>query len=112
MKKANYKVIGVMSGTSLDGIDLVYVNFDFKNSWSYKILKAETIPYPLNWQETLGAAINYSEERLEELNKKYTNFLAGIISRFIENYQIKDIDAVCSHGHTIKHEPRKRYNYS
>lgn len=109
MKKANYKVIGVMSGTSLDGIDLVYVNFDFKNSWSYKILKAETIPYPLNWQETLAEAINYSEERLEELNKKYTNFLAGIISRFIETHQIKDIDAVCSHGHTIKHEPENNY---
>jgi len=109
MKKANYKVIGVMSGTSLDGIDLVYVNFDFKNSWSYKILKAETVPYPLNWQETLAGAINYSEERLTDLNKKYTNFLAGIISRFIETHQIKDIDAVCSHGHTIKHEPENNY---
>ena len=109
MKKANYKVIGVMSGTSLDGIDLVYVNFDYKDSWSYKILKAETIPYPLNWQETLAEAINYSEERLDELNKKYTNFLAGIISRFIETHQIKDIDAVCSHGHTIKHEPENNY---
>jgi anhydro-N-acetylmuramic acid kinase len=109
MKKANYKIIGVMSGTSLDGIDLVYVNFDFKDSWSYKITRSETVPYPLNWQETLAAAINYSEEGLEELNKKYTNFLAGIISRFIETHQIKNIDAVSSHGHTIKHEPENKY---
>ncbi|SKB59207.1 anhydro-N-acetylmuramic acid kinase [Salegentibacter holothuriorum] len=109
MKKVDYKVIGVMSGTSLDGIDLVYVNFDFKKSWNYKILEAETVPYPLNWQETLAEAINYSEEHLGELNKKYTNFLAGIISRFIETHQIKDIDVICSHGHTIKHEPENNY---
>ena len=109
MKKSNYKVIGVMSGTSLDGIDLVYVNFVYKNSWRYKILKAETVPYPLNWQETLSAAIDYSDGRLEELNKKYTNFLSEIISRFIENHQIKNIELVCSHGHTIKHEPENNY---
>ena len=109
MKKANYKVIGVMSGTSLDGIDLVYINFDYKNSWSYKILEAETIPYPLNWQETLAEAIDFSKERLERLNKKYTSYLAEIISRFIEAHQIKDVDIICSHGHTIKHEPENNY---
>ncbi|MDR9457039.1 MAG: anhydro-N-acetylmuramic acid kinase [Salegentibacter sp.] len=109
MKKANYKVLGVMSGTSLDGIDLVYVNFDYKNEWSYKILRAETSPYPLNWQETLAAAINFSEESLEDLNLKYTRYLAGVISQFIEKHHITDLDAICSHGHTIKHEPENRY---
>ncbi|MGY5851656.1 anhydro-N-acetylmuramic acid kinase [Salegentibacter sp. F14] len=109
MKKANYKVLGVMSGTSLDGIDLVYVNFDYKDEWTYKILKAETRPYPLNWQETLAEALNFSQERLEELNLKYTQYLAGVISQFIEKYHITDLDAVCSHGHTIKHEPENQY---
>ncbi|WP_081211783.1 anhydro-N-acetylmuramic acid kinase [Salegentibacter sediminis] len=109
MKKANYKILGVMSGTSLDGIDLVYVNFDYKNEWSYKILKAETSPYPLNWQETLAAAINFSEERLEDLNLKYTQYLAEVISLFIEKHHITDLDAICSHGHTIKHEPENQY---
>lgn len=105
MKKANYKILGVMSGTSLDGVDLVYVNFDYKNSWSYKILLAETVPYPLNWQETLGRAINYSDDSLMELNQKYTDYLAGVISRFIEKHHITELDAVSSHGHTIRHEP-------
>lgn len=109
MKKAKYRVLGVMSGTSLDGIDLVYVNFDYKDQWSYKILKAETSPYPINWQETLAAAINYSDESLQELNLKYTHYLAGVISQFIEKYNITDLDAVCSHGHTIKHEPQNQY---
>jgi len=109
MKKANYRVVGVMSGTSLDGIDLVYVNFDYKNCWTYKILEAETVPYPLNWKETLEAAINYSEGKLEELNKKYTNHLANVTACFLEKYRIKNIDAVCSHGHTIKHEPENNY---
>lgn len=109
MKKFNYKVIGVMSGTSLDGIDLVYVNFDYKESWKYKILQAETHPYPLNWQETLSNGIKFSDDRLEELNEKYTRYLAGEISKFIERYHITEINAVCSHGHTIKHEPQNNY---
>lgn len=98
-----------MSGTSLDGIDLVYVNFDYKGSWKYKILKAETHPYPLNWQETLSNAIDYSDDRLAELNEKYTHYLAGEISKFIEKHHITELNAVCSHGHTIKHEPQNNY---
>ncbi|SHF49494.1 anhydro-N-acetylmuramic acid kinase [Salegentibacter echinorum] len=109
MKKASYAIVGVMSGTSLDGIDLVYMKLNYKNSWKYKILEAETVPYPLNWKETLEEAIRYSEEKLEKLNDKYTHYLAEVISCFLEKHQIKHLDAVCSHGHTIKHEPQNNY---
>ena len=109
MKKASYKVIGVMSGTSLDGIDLAYISFDFKTKWKYNIITAQTISYPLNWQETLADAVNFSKDRLEGLDQKYTAFLAQVISKFIESHHITEVDAVCSHGHTIKHEPQNKY---
>lgn len=48
MMKEEYNVIGVMSGTSLDGIDLVYVKFKFDDIWRFQIIHAETIPYELN----------------------------------------------------------------
>ena len=50
MFKETYKIIGVMSGTSLDGIDLAHINFTIKdNKWSYQILESETISYSQDW---------------------------------------------------------------
>ena len=46
MFKHNYNVIGVMSGTSLDGVDLAHINFEIKNGkWFYKIFECDTISY-------------------------------------------------------------------
>lgn len=106
MFKEQYHCIGVMSGTSLDGIDLAQVHFFIKNgAWSFKIYKCETIPYPKKWLNKLKVAVSFSKKELENLNKEYTNYLGEIILHFIEKYQITNIDAVCSHGHTILHQP-------
>lgn len=109
MKKYDYKVIGVMSGTSLDGVDLAMVHLAKAESWNFKIVIAETIPYPDAWKNKLQEAINFNSKALEELNEEYTAYLAEIISDFIKKYGITNLDAVCSHGHTIKHEPENKY---
>lgn len=110
MFKESYNVIGVMSGTSLDGIDLAHINFTLKKGkWSYKILESKTISYPKNWLNKLKVAVSFSEEKLIELNEDYTELLGNIIKSFIETHQIKNIDAVCSHGHTILHQPQKGF---
>lgn len=98
-----------MSGTSLDGIDLAYVNFDFSEEWKYEILAAETVPYPQYWHKELSNAVNYDASRLEKLNVEYTDFLGQVISKFLSKNGIFDIHAICSHGHTIKHEPENGY---
>ena len=98
-----------MSGTSLDGIDLAFVNFKFNGTWSFKIEQSQTVPYDLEWKSELAEAINYSDLDLEFLNIRYTKYLATVINNFISNYNIKNIDAICSHGHTIKHEPQNNY---
>lgn len=109
MKKNQYLVLGIMSGTSLDGIDIALCSFETAPGWKYKIIHAETIAYSNKWKEKLSEAVLYDEERLVELNRDYTGFLAEIISGYLERQKPEELDAICSHGHTIKHEPENGY---
>lgn len=107
MEQKIYHVIGAMSGTSLDGVDLAYLKFEKEENWNYTILEAESICYPTYWNEKLSHADFCTEEELQALNTEYTGFLAKIISNFIQKHQIAKLDAVCSHGHTVFHQPEK-----
>ncbi len=111
MKKKEYKVIGVMSGTSLDGIDLVFAQFKFDNIWSFNIVKAETVEYEVRWKSILKKLVTYSLSELKQIDKEYTTYLAGVINSFIKKNNINGIDAVCSHGHTALHQPKKQLTY-
>lgn len=106
MFKDSYKVIGVMSGTSLDGIDLAYLFFDYNNHWNFQISHTATVPYSDNWKQKLQKAIHFSKQELDELNVAYTQYLAEVIQNFIATNEILEIDAICSHGHTILHQPQ------
>ena len=111
MIQNRYEVIGVMSGTSLDGIDLAHcmLSVSDKGTWSYAILRAETIPYSTKWKVRLQEGIHFSTEQLQVLNKAYTEHLVAVISSFIETHELTNLDAICSHGHTILHRPDKGY---
>lgn len=112
MKKSNYHIVGVMSGTSLDGIDLAEIAFTYsEEKWNFEIRSAETVPYSSFWKDELREAINYSREKLERLDFKYTEKLSEEISKFIKKHNILEIDAICSHGHTILHWPEKGLTY-
>ncbi|AWA29681.1 anhydro-N-acetylmuramic acid kinase [Flavobacterium magnum] len=107
MEKENYNVIGVMSGTSLDGIDLAHVFFETESGkWRFQILECETIPYADAWVSRLRSAVDFTAPELEELNADYTDLLGKTISAFITKHKLTP-DAVCSHGHTILHQPRQ-----
>jgi anhydro-N-acetylmuramic acid kinase len=110
MLKQFYNVIGVMSGTSLDGVDLAHIHFTVdSNDWKFEIIEAETVGYPLEWFNKLKNAVQFSEFELVELNEEYTKLLSEIISSFISKNKITNLDAVCSHGHTILHQPQNGY---
>jgi anhydro-N-acetylmuramic acid kinase len=110
MFKETYRIIGVMSGTSLDGIDLAYITFTIKNGkWSYEIIENETISYSLDWLNKLKVAVRFSKEDLINLDEEYTQLLGNVILDFIQKNDIQNIDAVSSHGHTILHQPQNGF---
>ena len=84
--------IGLMSGTSLDGIDLVYVKFLKKDLSFFDILHAETIPYNLEWKKKLQNAIHFSSKELGVLDHIYGQHLGNVLQDFISKYHIKIID--------------------
>lgn len=95
-----------MSGTSRDGIDLAAIDFTCKNGqWHYAINTAETLAYTEKWEDDLARAHRLSDDELLHLNENYTVYLAETINRFIEKHALENIDAICSHGHTVLHQP-------
>jgi len=110
METENYNVIGMMSGTSLDGVDLAHIHFSvLSGKWSFELLECETIGYSETWIDTLKHAVSFSNAALSTLNFDYTKLLAGIIEDFIAKNNLKNLDAVCSHGHTILHQPQNGF---
>ncbi|TVZ53118.1 anhydro-N-acetylmuramic acid kinase [Dokdonia sp. Hel_I_53] len=109
MEQNSYNVIGVMSGTSLDGIDCAYVQILKKPQYSALIDKAQTYPYTQQWKDKLSAAHTLSKEDLTHLNEEYTRYLGEVINTFIEEFKIEHIDIISSHGHTILHQPERGY---
>ena len=97
-------VLGLMSGTSLDGLDICCVSFS-EDLHRFKILAATTLPYPINWQQRLEEAFYADGETLETLDNDYGVFLGEKVLRFIEENQLDSIDLIASHGHTIFHKP-------
>lgn len=111
MAKYIYNVIGVMSGTSLDGIDLIYATYNVDDNWEFKVHYAETIKYSLQWKTVLGGLVNQSMDQLQAIDVNYSEYLASVISTFINKYSIVDIDFVSSHGHTALHQPDHGLTY-
>ena len=105
MIKSIYHVIGVMSGTSLDGIDLCYVAFEYDNNWQFKILQSKTYDYTNSWKQRLGSLIHLTDNELHKIDIEYTQYTSQFIKRFISEFGIKTLDFISSHGHTAIHKP-------
>ena len=108
MNKFNkYTVIGVMSGTSLDGIDICKCHFYKHKNWTYRIENGVTIKYSKKWNKTLNSLHSRDEKFINEINIEYGELIGNEINKFIENNNC-DIDFIASHGHTIFHQPEKK----
>lgn len=102
------EVIGLMSGSSLDGIDIIDAVFWNDGEWRYEIIAKETIDYSDSWKKTLSEAFYFSEEKLKQLDIQYGKMLGKTISDFIARNGIHP-EIIASHGHTIFHRPEERY---
>ena len=98
-----------MSGTSLDGLDICYAKFQNITNWQFEILKTETIPYSLEWKNRLQNAILLSAEDLLALDKEYGFYLGEKTQEFISKNNIADLDFIASHGHTVFHQPQRKF---
>ena len=107
MNKKEIHAIGLMSGTSLDGLDMVYVKFQKHNSYHFEILAKSTDLYSQEWKDRLKNAIHLNSDSLHQLDLQYGNYLAVKVKEFIHKEGIQNLDFIASHGHTIFHQPEK-----
>ncbi len=106
-----YNVVGLMSGTSLDGVDLCLVTFlHEKSKWNYSIKLAETVEYSDVWKTKLANATLLSSEELISLDIQLGDYFGKIVGEFVKKSKIK-IDFVSSHGHTIFHQPQNNFTF-
>jgi anhydro-N-acetylmuramic acid kinase len=103
--KKELHVIGIMSGTSMDGVDIAYVILNNDNGyWSYACPVAETIPYEERWRIRLSQLYKQPIFLYPKTSAFYGKFMGQLVNQFIAKYQIKP-DLISSHGHTIFHQP-------
>lgn len=105
-----YRAIGIMSGSSLDGLDLAFVVFnETGGKWSYEIEAADCLPYPEAWVEKLQNAITLNAKDYLILHCAYGHYIGQQVSTFIEKFNLHHrVQLISSHGHTTFHEPAQR----
>jgi anhydro-N-acetylmuramic acid kinase len=107
-KTNEYRVIGLMSGTSLDGLDIAYCLFTERNgAWSYSIEQAEMIPYTPAYREQLNGAGKLEGQALTLLNNEFGLLLGNAVNSFCKKLNITP-QLISSHGHTVFHQPAKK----
>ncbi len=107
---ATHLALGIMSGSSLDGLDMAFCEFTEKqNCWTYRIVVAETLPYPEEWKMILQESYYSDGKKLAENDVAYGKYLGGKASNFLKKYHLKP-DIVALHGHTVFHQPEKGFS--
>ncbi|MBK6346019.1 MAG: anhydro-N-acetylmuramic acid kinase [Bacteroidales bacterium] len=102
------EAIGIMSGTSLDGLDLAWCRFENTNgNWVYRILNAGTITYPDEWRHKLSSLHTSDALTLSLVNTEFGHWI-GEKCRIFINGEKKLPQLIASHGHTIFHRPDKK----
>ncbi len=105
-----YKIIGLMSGSSLDGLDIVYTALEENaGKWNFTILKANCFEYNNEWKEQLKNAHNLSALDYQLLHTAYGHYLGSAVNQFIEQHNVQyQVALIASHGHTSFHYPAQR----
>src|SRR6185312_3531166 len=105
-----YRAIGLMSGSSLDGLDIAFIHF-FENAgkWSFDIVAAECHPYTPALKYSLQSATTLNALDYQLLHTDYGHYLGQQVNEFINKYQLHyQVQLIASHGHTTFHIPSKK----
>lgn len=102
-----YRAIGLMSGSSLDGLDIVFAEFvQVQGKWTYQIEAADCIFYPVEWQEKLRTSPTLSGRELMHLDALFGQWVAEAVNNFIDKNELwHRVQLIGNHGHTVFHDP-------
>lgn len=102
-----YNVIGAMSGSSLDGLDLVFAQLtEIRGQWTYEIKAADTLPYDEDWTTRLSSATSLLAADYLVLHSAYGRYMGQQVNQFIAQHQLEHkVHFIASHGHTTFHLP-------
>jgi anhydro-N-acetylmuramic acid kinase len=105
-----YNVIGVTSGNSLDGLDLVFAALtEVRGKWTAEIRAAERKPYTMEWEEKLAGAVNLPARDYLLLHSEYGHYIGYAVKQFIADHQLDhQVHFISSHGHTAFHLPSQK----
>jgi anhydro-N-acetylmuramic acid kinase len=104
-----YRVAGLMSGTSLDGVDIALCVFERRGAkWKFTIEAAETVPYSMSRQRVLTGLMNTDAENFAKENAAYGKTLGELVKLFLKRKKTT-ADFIASHGHTIFHQPQNHF---
>ena len=112
-----YKVIGLMSGSSLDGLDIAYVHLQERVSgaaqgprgWEFQIIHTDCYAYPPEWRARLAGATGLSAGGYLLLHAEYGRWVGERVGSFIAAKGLEfQVQLIVSHGHTVFHDPARR----
>lgn len=108
-----YLAIGLMSGSSLDGLDIVLATFQYNNErWTYQIEKADCRGYSSEWVERLTSATALNAREYLLLHSEFGSYCGEEVNRFLASSGIPaKPDVIGSHGHTTFHMPEKNMTH-
>lgn len=102
-----YRAIGLMSGSSLDGLDIVFAEYEeYGGKWQYTILAADCYAYSEQWMNRLQAATQLNAYEYMLLHTDFGRYVGEQVNKFIQAYQLEHkVQLIGSHGHTTFHVP-------
>ncbi len=105
-----YRAIGLMSGSSLDGLDIVFAEFrEQGGKWEYGILEGTCFAYPEEWVQKLKDAVHLPARDYQLLHTAYGHYIGQQVNQFIDQQQLHyKVAVIASHGHTTFHIPAKK----
>src|SRR5450432_1915354 len=105
-----YKAIGLMSGSSLDGLDIAYVHLqETGGKWTYEILHTDCQPYSASWMENLSNAVHLTALDYQLLHTAYGYYTGALVNKFIDDNGLQHrVHLIASHGHTTFHAPAQK----
>ena len=110
MAEKSWTVLGMMSGTSLDGLDMALVKFSRNRiGYGYELLHSYTFPYSDHWKRVLKNSYHATDGERRKIDRDFGIYLGELALDFLNNNDIEHVDLIASHGQTIFHKPEEGY---